>query len=224
MPLDRPLGVYLALSSETNVARAAMVRRSKFHVDLNGLAKRTCQKVAQQSRRFAATSAAHKHIEPRRDSGYIDDDEVDDVSGRGGFASRRDEGRSRPTAVPYPKVRQKADPRPLVEHLENLFPSLKFPDVVASQALTHISAKEAWAGHNARLSFVGKLQLFITPCIPAFILMGLFKIGRRVLSAYLLLFIHSASRSRAASAESQLDFDLVSYRTLFTPFIGEKSR
>lgn len=113
--------------------------------------------VAQQSRRFAATSAAHKHVESRRDSGYIDDDEMDQENGGGGshMSRRMEEGTSRPSAVPYPKVRPKADPRPLVEHLEKLFPSLELPDVVASQALTHISAKEAWAGHNARLSFVG---------------------------------------------------------------------
>lgn len=126
------------------------------------------QEVAEQTRRFAATSAAHKHVETRRESGYIDDDEIDEENGRGGsYVSRRmEEGTSRPSAVPYPKVRPKADPRPLVEHLEKLFPSLEFPDVVASQALTHISAKEAWAGHNARLSFVGMFLLLCScPCL-----------------------------------------------------------
>lgn len=126
------------------------------------------QEVAEQSRRFAATSAAHKHVEARRESGYIDDDEIDEENGRGGsYVSRRmEEGTSRPSAVPYPKVRPKADPRPLVEHLEKLFPPLEFPDVVASQALTHISAKEAWAGHNARLSFVGMFLLLCScPCL-----------------------------------------------------------
>ena len=55
----------------------------------------------------------------------------------------------------YPPKRPTANAEPLVRHLKRLFPPLDFPPTVAKRMLTHISAVEAWEGHNARLSFVG---------------------------------------------------------------------
>ena len=48
--------------------------------------------------------------------------------------------------------------------------------------------------------------------------------GRRVLNSYLLLFAHSATQnlSRTSQSLSSLDYDLIAYRALFTPFLGEK--
>lgn len=83
---------------------------------------------------------------------YLDDEDPDeDNSGR--RRSRNSAGR--PETVPYPKYRPKADPVSLRAYLKRILPPLEFPATVASQMLTHISAAEAWAGHNARLSFVG---------------------------------------------------------------------
>lgn len=76
--------------------------------------------------------------------------------------------------------------------------------------LTHSSAKEAWAANNNRLSYV----------------------GRRVISTYLLLFLHYATTrlSSSSSSSSQLlspsssqyDFDAIAYRASHTALIGER--
>ena len=83
-----------------------------------------------------------KHLSPRRRSGssrlendYATDDLLE--------------------SIPYTKERPLADAEALVAYLRQLLPPLEFPSVVAMQMLTHISAKEAWSGHNTRLSFVG---------------------------------------------------------------------
>ena len=91
--------------------------------------------------------------------GYLDEGEDDDVTNHDRQYARGLE------SVPYPKQRPKADPKPLVEYLQRLFPPLVFPDTVATQMLSHISAKEAWAGHNARLAFVGTFVTYSCACL-----------------------------------------------------------
>lgn len=54
-----------------------------------------------------------------------------------------------------PQPRIPSDATPLVEHLGKLF-ARDFPPNLAKQMLTHISAREAWEGHNARLAFLGE--------------------------------------------------------------------
>ncbi|KAH8115993.1 hypothetical protein DFH11DRAFT_1253134 [Phellopilus nigrolimitatus] len=156
------------------------------------------------SRRYAASAAARRPASPQPQSEYLDDEEFNGGGSRSGYGrSRSDEGR--PASVLYPKARPKANPEPLIEHLHRLFPPLEFPSTVASQMLTHISAQEAWAGHNGRLSFV----------------------GRRVLHSYLLLFLHSASLQLSKASPSSFnpntvfDFDLIAYRALHTALLGE---
>ncbi|KAL5521488.1 hypothetical protein ACEPAF_2236 [Sanghuangporus sanghuang] len=145
-----------------------------------------------------ATASSSKRQE-RQEVEYLDDEDVDSS-----FAEHGQED-SRTTTILYPKPKPKADPGPLVAHLEHLFPPLEFPDTVATQMLTHISAKEAWAGHNARLAFV----------------------GRRVLHSYLLLFLQNASQKLAKTAsppvdpDATFDFDLIAYRALHTHHLGE---
>lgn len=58
-------------------------------------------------------------------------------------------------SLSYQRQRAQGDAETLTAYLRDLFPPLEFPDTVAKQMLTHISAGEAWAGHNARLSFLG---------------------------------------------------------------------
>ncbi|KDQ60397.1 hypothetical protein JAAARDRAFT_174469 [Jaapia argillacea MUCL 33604] len=82
------------------------------------------------------------------------------------------------------------------KHLGDVFPPLEFPEELVRRMLTHGSHKDALQGHNARLSFM----------------------GRRVLSTYLLLFLHSTP---AAHQTPQLDYDLVASRALNTYVLGE---
>ena len=191
-----------------------------------------CLLVFTARRYSAATTATASSSQQKRqekpEAEYLDDEEAGDS-----FPDRGHWDRTAPSLYPRPKPR--ADPWPLVEHLKRLFPPLEFPDTVATQMLTHISAKEAWAGHNARLAFVGErteLSFFIEfnadrsipfyDCPP-----NIFGSGRRVLHSYLLLFLQHASRkltkttSPSVDPDSAFNFDLIAYRTLHTHKLGE---
>ncbi|THH07038.1 hypothetical protein EW145_g3658 [Phellinidium pouzarii] len=106
------------------------------------------------SRRFEATAAARRPASDYPRTEYLDDDEWSAHGERNG----RSNG-DRSAKVPYPKERPRANPEPLIEHLHHIFPPLEFPPTISTQMLTHISAKEAWAGHNARLAFVASVEL-----------------------------------------------------------------
>ncbi|KIY47628.1 hypothetical protein FISHEDRAFT_74432 [Fistulina hepatica ATCC 64428] len=80
------------------------------------------------------------------------------------------------------------------DHLNNLFAPLKFPPQLAKRILTHGSHPDAFQGHNAGLSFL----------------------GRRVLESYLLLMLSSSPR-----LEPSHDLELVVTRTLNTYALGE---
>ncbi|GJJ10350.1 hypothetical protein Clacol_004576 [Clathrus columnatus] len=62
-------------------------------------------------------------------------------------------------------------PKDVVEHLRTIFPPLEFPEDLALRMITHISWERGMRGHNARLGFL----------------------GRRILHAYLHLFLHECS-------------------------------
>ncbi|KAG8998086.1 hypothetical protein FRB94_007213 [Tulasnella sp. JGI-2019a] len=68
------------------------------------------------------------------------------------------------------------------QHLRSLLPSLEFPEKVVLRMITHPSWKAGFEGHNNRLSFM----------------------GRRVLNAYLILFLHDA-RARAQASSSSTE-------------------
>ncbi|KLO07780.1 hypothetical protein SCHPADRAFT_881219 [Schizopora paradoxa] len=159
------------------------------------------------ARRYAATAVAASRRHPSSSTSsssstvYLDDAED----------SRRSSSSPRASSSypPPPKYfsRTKADSAPIVEHLQELFPGLEFPPELAVQMLTHASAKEAWAASNTRLSYV----------------------GRRVISTYLLLFLHHATTRLSSSSSShilspsssQFDFDAINYRATYTALIGE---
>ncbi|KAF8327095.1 ribonuclease-III-like-domain-containing protein [Amanita rubescens] len=84
----------------------------------------------------------------------------------------------------------------LVEHLNGLFPPLKFPPELAQRILTHGSHPSAinGQGHNARFEFI----------------------GRRVIESYLLLFLNSSSALKATH-----DLDAILNRTINTYILGE---
>ncbi|KAF8157061.1 ribonuclease-III-like-domain-containing protein [Crassisporium funariophilum] len=80
------------------------------------------------------------------------------------------------------------------EHLNSLFSPLQFPRDLARRILTHGSHAAAFGGHNAGLSFL----------------------GRRVIAAYLQLFLSSSSALTPSD-----DVEAISSRTLNTNTIGE---
>ncbi|KAF8699037.1 hypothetical protein AX14_001006 [Amanita brunnescens Koide BX004] len=82
----------------------------------------------------------------------------------------------------------------LVEHLNGLFPPLKFPPELARRILTHGSHPSSVDGHNARFDFI----------------------GRRVIESYLLLFLNSSSALRSAH-----DLDAILNRTVNSYILGE---
>ncbi|KAI0059411.1 hypothetical protein BV25DRAFT_1961305 [Artomyces pyxidatus] len=84
---------------------------------------------------------------------------------------------------------------PVTQHLNGVFKPLEFPPDVALRILTHLSHKDALAGHNARFSFM----------------------GRRVLDSYLLLFLHSLP----ASLISRYDYERTSERVINSYVLGE---
>jgi dsRNA-specific ribonuclease len=80
------------------------------------------------------------------------------------------------------------------EHLNHVFSPLHFPVELAKRILTHGSHSASIGGHNAGLSFM----------------------GRRVLAAYLQLFLHSSSALHPSD-----DVEEIMKSTLNTDFIGE---
>ena len=82
---------------------------------------------------------------------YLDDE----PSGSYRLESRNKSDNSRSYYTPSPRI--PSDATPLVDHLRKLF-AKDFPPKLAKQMLTHVSAREAWEGHNARLSFLGKMN------------------------------------------------------------------
>ncbi|KAL6304703.1 ribonuclease-III-like-domain-containing protein [Sparassis latifolia] len=82
----------------------------------------------------------------------------------------------------------------LEEHLNELFPPLKFPPDLAARILTHSSHPEAVQRHNARLSFI----------------------GRRVLQSYLLLFLHGSPALQPVH-----EYELIAARAINTYMLGE---
>ena len=94
---------------------------------------------------------------------YLDDPDVDTDASGGDFVAgsssayeaRDIDGAGGPI---FKKEMRRADPAPLIAHLQQLFPPLEFNPKLAKQMLTHISAREAWEGHNARLAFLGEPQ------------------------------------------------------------------
>jgi hypothetical protein len=106
-----------------------------------------------------------------------------------------------------------------VRHLNEQFSPLQFPPELARRILTHGSHRRAAIdGHNARLSFVGMCSSIITkpsnrlnfrnfrPTIT----------GRRVLHAYLTLFLHSSLASNPDH-----DYEFIASRTLNTYGLGQ---
>jgi len=88
----------------------------------------------------------------------------------------------------------KSDDTHFSDHLNGVFPPLQFPPELARRVLTHGSHKAAVEGHNSRFSFM----------------------GRRVLEAYLLLFLQSSSARQPSH-----DYDLITSRTLNSHVLGE---
>lgn len=80
------------------------------------------------------------------------------------------------------------------QHLNSLFPPLKFPPELAARILTHTSHPDAIYRHNARLSFI----------------------GRRILQTYLHLFLHSSPALHPTH-----DYSQISQRALNTYVLGE---
>ncbi|KAL1695311.1 ribonuclease-III-like-domain-containing protein [Schizophyllum commune] len=80
------------------------------------------------------------------------------------------------------------------EHLNGLFAPLKFPPELARRILTHGSHPKAVAGHNAGFTFM----------------------GRRVLKAYLLLFLSSSPNLRPSH-----DLEAIVDKALNTYLLGE---
>ncbi|KIM86892.1 hypothetical protein PILCRDRAFT_815332 [Piloderma croceum F 1598] len=99
-----------------------------------------------------------------------------------------------PESTLSPEDEQVLDSR-FSRHLNQQFAPLKFPPDLAKRILTHGSHnKSLQDGHNARLGFV----------------------GRRVLHAYLLMFLHSSPAS-----DSTHDYELIASRALNTYGLGQ---
>ncbi|KAF4603970.1 hypothetical protein EYR40_001145 [Pleurotus pulmonarius] len=79
------------------------------------------------------------------------------------------------------------------EHLEGVFPTLKFPAELARRILTHSSHPAAIYGHNAVYGFL----------------------GRRALESYLMLFLHSCS------LQPSHDLEDIASRALNSYVLGE---
>lgn len=97
------------------------------------------------------------------------------------------------------------------QHLNSLFPPLKFPPELAARILTHTSHPDAIYRHNARLSFIGMP--------PKLIQRGVIfsqDPGRRILQTYLHLFLHSSPALHPTH-----DYSQISQRALNTYVLGE---
>ena len=101
----------------------------------------------------------------------------------------------------------------MVEHLNRVFAPLTFPPELAARILIHPSHKHARFTSSARLGFLG---VFCFPVTCSFLIGYRFRLGRRVMNAYLLLFLQSSS---AMTPEHDLDHILE--RTLNTYVLGE---
>ncbi|KAG8868755.1 hypothetical protein FRB98_003232 [Tulasnella sp. 332] len=91
-------------------------------------------------------------------------------------------------------------------YLQSLLPSLEFPEKVVLRMITHPSWKAGFEGHNNRLSFI----------------------GRRVLNAYLVLFLHDAraklqasTPSTSAEAPEEADYQAIVETALDTGPLGK---
>ncbi|KAF9525406.1 hypothetical protein CPB83DRAFT_548515 [Crepidotus variabilis] len=94
---------------------------------------------------------------------------------------------------PDPTQRRPTDKR-REEYFSRLFNQLKFPPELAQKTLTHNSHSAARQGHNAGLAFV----------------------GRRVISAYFMMFLHSTQKLRPTD-----DIEDIAARSLNTHLLGE---
>ena len=103
------------------------------------------------------------------------------------------------------------------EHLNHVFSPLHFPMELAKRILTHGSHSASIGGHNAGLSFIGVFfSLFKCSCQIIYRLYASLYLGRRVLAAYLQLFLHSSSALHPSD-----DVEAILNSTLNTDFLGE---
>lgn len=106
-----------------------------------------------------------------------------------------------------------------VRHLDEQFSPLKFPPELARRILTHGSHRRAAIdGHNARLSFVGTCAATMSKLFNRlnFGNFGPAIAGRRVLHAYMTLFLHSSPASNPDH-----DYEFITSRTLNTYGLGQ---
>ncbi|KIM34007.1 hypothetical protein M408DRAFT_325550 [Serendipita vermifera MAFF 305830] len=110
-----------------------------------------------------------------------------------GWAPARTLDRSHPAAP--------TDADKVVQHLQQLFPSLEFPEDLALRIITHASWRNGEEGHNGRMAFL----------------------GRRVLECYLNLFLHSRTNSGISTPHvfHRMDYDELAAKILDTPVLGE---
>ncbi|KAJ7151012.1 hypothetical protein C8R46DRAFT_914199 [Mycena filopes] len=115
------------------------------------------------------------------------------------MGERRHSSRSGPEqsrsrhAAPPPRRPAKPD-EIFTDHLNGLFPPLKFPSELSARILTHASHPAAFHGHNAQFAFI----------------------GRRVLESYLLLLLASSPHLKPSH-----DLQAIVSSVLNTYFLGE---
>lgn len=232
-------GHYIAKGVARKVDHGTSSRRTSICVGLvddrpplSGSSSRPAAAHSMARRNAATAAVASTRQRPSSASTVYLDDAED-------FRRSSSSHRAPSSYPPPPKSfsRISADPAPILEHLQELFPGLDFPPELAVQMFTHASAKEAWAASNNRLSYVGALYLccvissFFTYRLP--VLDWVFpslRTGRRVMSTYLLLFLHHATTRLSSSSSShlvspsssQFDFDAINYRATYTALIGER--
>ena len=103
------------------------------------------------------------------------------------------------------------------EHLNHVFAPLHFPEELAKRILTHGSHSASIGGHNAGLSFIGVLFFSFRMFFQIiYRLYASLYLGRRVLEAYLQLFLHSSS-----ALDPSDDLEEILNSTLATNFLGE---
>lgn len=113
---------------------------------------------------------------------------------------------------PDPTERRLTDGRRM-EYFARLFGSLQFPPELAHRVLTHNSHSAARQGHNAALAFIGTPSTCVFPlnkysCY--------FYLGRRVIAAYFMLFLHSSHRLKPTD-----DLEDIAAKSLNTHLLGE---
>ncbi|THH15294.1 hypothetical protein EW146_g5159 [Bondarzewia mesenterica] len=138
----------------------------------------------------------------------------------------------RPASTFAPSAAQSGASTPMADYLNTLFAPLVFPPELAQRTLTHMSHKEAVKGHNARLSFMVPLYYIIaahhqshlrleplSTCILSALTHRLFfnvHTGRRIMNAYLHLFVHSTP-----TLASSHNYETLGFRALNTYILGE---